>query len=241
MIGRSPLYCQQYDGGHLQLEPQLELDHVFVCAPRAHEDLALLSGAGLCCGVNRIHGGQGTANANFYFDNAYFELLWLHDAVEVRSAVVAPLALWERLTSGVTGACPFGVAFRALSPPVAERFSTWKYAAPFLPRGAVMEIVSPRASEKEPLVFLSRASTAPVDYPPELGVPLEQKGKRRRLRNVHIQTPSGLFSPQLGKVIETGLLRMERGKTYHMELEFEAGPEGENLDFRPALPFSIRW
>jgi Glyoxalase-like domain len=220
---------------------ELELDHVFVCAPRAHEDFALLRGAGLSCGVNRIHGGQGTANANFYFDNAYLELLWLHDAAEVRSAVVSPMALWERLTSGVTGACPFGVGFRALSQAVAERFSTWKYAAPFLPRGEAMSMVSPRASEKEPLVFLSRASAAPVDYPPEMSVPLEQKGKRRRLRKVHIQTPTGLFSPEVGKVIETGLLSIERGKAYHMELEFDTGPEGENLDFQPALPLSIRW
>jgi len=221
---------------------ELELDHVFVCAPRAHEDFALVRGAGLNCGLNRIHGGQGTANANFYFDNAYLELLWLHDAAEVRSAVVAPIALSERLTSGVTGACPFGVAFRALSQPAAERFSTWKYAAPFLPRGATMAIVSPRASDKEPLVFLSRAAAAaPVDYPPELSVPLEQKGKRRRLRKVHMQTPTGVLSPELGKVIETGLLSIERGKAYHMELEFEAAPECETLDFRPVLPLSIRW
>lgn len=222
-------------------ELDLELDHVFVCAPRAQDDFALLRGAGLSCGVNRIHAGQGTANANFYFDNAYLELLWLHDAAEARSAVVAPIALWERLTWGVTGACPFGVGFRALSRPPAERFPTWKYAAPFLPRGESMEIVSRRASANEPLVFLSRASAAPVDYPAEMSVPLEQKGKRRRLSNVHIQTPTGLFSPELGKVIETGLLNIERGKTYHMELEFDAGPEGENLDFRPALPFSIHW
>ena len=219
---------------------ELKLDHVFVCAPRAHQDLSVLRSAGLCCGLNRIHGGQGTANANFYFDNAYLELLWLHDPVEVRSAVVAPTALWERLNAGVTGACPFGVAFRAPSQPVAQRFTTWKYPAPFLPSGTMMPIVSPRACEKEPLVFLSRAAAAPEDYPPELSVPLEQKGRRRRLRQVHIQTPTGVFSPELDKVIATGLLCVERGKSYHMNLEFDA-PQGETLDFRPALPLSIRW
>src|SRR5438093_13075122 len=113
--GRSSYTVSVMAGGNWNLEPELELDHVFVCAPRAHEDFALLRGAGLCCGLNRIHNGQGTANANFYFDNAYLELLWLHDALEVRSAIVAPLALWERLTSAVTGACPFGVAFRSRS------------------------------------------------------------------------------------------------------------------------------
>jgi hypothetical protein len=219
----------------------LELDHVFVCAPRAHEDSAILQAAGLCCGLNRIHSGQGTANANFYFDNVYLELLWLRDDAEVRSSLVAPLALWQRLQSNVTGACPFGVAFRSISESIATQFSTWDYAAPFLPAGAAIRIVTPRESETEPLVFFSLASVAPVDYSPEHSVPLEHKGKRRRLRKVHIQTPTGLFSPELGRVIETGLLTIERGKTYHMELEFEPGPESENLDFRPSLPLSIRW
>src|SRR4051794_34547033 len=86
---------------------QLELDHVFVCAPRAREDAAILSSAGLCCGLNRVHPGQGTANANFYFDNAYLELLWLRDESEVRSEAVRPIALWQRLQWLVTGACPF--------------------------------------------------------------------------------------------------------------------------------------
>lgn len=216
----------------------LELDHVFVCAPRGSNDSALLENAGFCCGMNRIHSGQGTANANFYFDNAYLELLWLRDEAEARSPVVAPMSLWERLQWPETRACPFGVALRTRTP---SRFSTWEYAAPFLPPGTAIQIVTPRDSDTEPLVFLSPASMAPLDYPPERKVPLKQKGESRRLQKVHIQTPTGRFSPETGKVIATGLLTIERGKDYHMQLEFDPGLNCENLDFRPYLPLSIRW
>ena len=219
----------------------LELDHVFVCAPLANADSAVLENAGLCCGMNRIHSGQGTANANFYFDNAYLELLWLRDESEVRSGVVAPLVLRERLKWHDTEACPFGVAFRTRDLSAAARFSTWEYAAPFSPPGTAIQIVTPRESGQEPLVFLSLASMAPKDYPPEQNVRLQQKGKRRWLKKVHIRTPTGRFSPSLGRAIETGLLSIQRGETYHMELEFETVPECETLDFRPALPLSIRW
>ena len=219
----------------------LELDHIFVCAPRGSEDSALLEKAGFVCGMNRLHSGQGTANANFYFDNAYLELLWLRDKAEVRSPVVAPMSLWERLRWPETGACPFGVAFRTRIQSEAGRFSTWGYAAPFLPSGAAIQIVTPRNSDAEPLVFLSRASMPPLDYPPDQRVPLRQKEKNRRLKNVRIHTPTGRFSSELGEVLDTGLLIVERGTSHHMELEFEAAPECDHLDFRPTLPLSIRW
>ncbi len=212
----------------------LELDHVFVCAPRAAEDAALLEEAGLHCGMNRIHTGQGTANANFYFDNAYLEVLWLRDEAEVRSSLVAPLALWQRLNSQLTGACPFGVGFRASSPAVVSQLSSWTYSAPYFPPDSGIPIVTSSGSELEPLVFFPVGGT-----PPTLSI--EQKGKRRKLKKVHIETPTGLLSTELGKLMETGLLTITQGQAYQMELEFEAGLECEVLDFRPALPLLIRW
>ncbi len=53
--------------------------------------------------------GQGTENVYFFFDNAYLELLELHDETAARSLVVAPLRLWERIHWQQTGAYPFGI------------------------------------------------------------------------------------------------------------------------------------
>jgi hypothetical protein len=43
-------------------------------------------------GIEGIHPGQGTANACFFFENAYLEVLWRHDDSELSSAVVRPTA-----------------------------------------------------------------------------------------------------------------------------------------------------
>src|SRR6266481_9637578 len=56
-----------------------ELDHIFICSSRHGKDVRALAEAGFSLGLNRIHDGQGTANALFFFDNAYLELLWVND------------------------------------------------------------------------------------------------------------------------------------------------------------------
>ncbi len=188
----------------------MELDHVFVCAEEA--DATLLTAAGLTCGINRVHTAQGTSNASFYFDNAYLELLFLRDEVEVRSPAVAPLRLWERLRWRETGACPFGVAYRTNHPPRAM----WQYAAPFLPSGLTIPILSPRDATEEPLVFISPGAVAPIDHPTRF--PLEHGGRRRRLNSIQVQAGP-----------------------HHLVLEFETQSKPETLDFRPALPLTIRW
>ena len=89
----------------------MELDHVFVCVDDASAAEQALADFGLQFSVHAVHQGQGTANACAFFENAYLELLWRHDDHELRSEVVRPLALWERVRWRHTGASPFGLAF----------------------------------------------------------------------------------------------------------------------------------
>ena len=53
----------------------LELDHVFICVEEATAAERALADFGLQFGLRAVHGGQGTANACAFFDNAYLELL----------------------------------------------------------------------------------------------------------------------------------------------------------------------
>lgn len=219
---------------------KLELDHVFVSAPGALRDVAQLAARGLAEGARRVHEGQGTANACFFFDNAYLELIWQHDESEIRSALVDPLALWERGRWRETGACPFGVALRR--PDRSDRLAraSWHYAAPFLPPGKSLPIVTPRGAASDPMVFFSTGSLGPpADYPAEREVPLVQSGRRRTLRRVRLHVEASAVSEQVRQIEETGLLSIVTGKPHHMRLEFEAGRE--EVDFRPALPLSLHW
>ena len=132
---------------------------------------------GLQFGLRVVHEGQGTANACAFFDNAYLELLWRHDDRELQSAVVRPLALWERLRWRQTGASPFGVALRTAD--VALPIDTWPYAAAFLSPGKSIPIVTAPNAGHEPLIF-AHPGTLPIRPRP----PQAHRGKHRRLTRV---------------------------------------------------------
>src|SRR5690606_13987549 len=89
-----------------------ELDHVFLACPDETVAREAFAGSGITLEEGRVHPGQGTRNLCAYFDNAYFEVLLPADGHELRSAIVAPLNLQERITWRETGACPFGVCLR---------------------------------------------------------------------------------------------------------------------------------
>lgn len=218
----------------------LELDHLFVCAPGGAGDVPLLTGRGLEVGVRRVHRGQGTTNACFFFNNAYLELLWLRDEAEVRSPAVAPLCLWERARWRETGACPLGIAFRLRDSSAPWPLPAWDYAPPFLPPGNCLPIVTPPGAAGEPLVFFSAGSPGPPSaYPAEQRVPLVHNGRQLTLRKVYLETPADALSAEVRRIEQTGLVSIQRGSLYHMRLEFDGA--GEEEDFRPALPLSLQW
>ncbi|WP_448602217.1 VOC family protein [Thermoleptolyngbya sp.] len=168
----------------------MELDHIFICTPSLATDASRLADFGLQPGRSRVHAGQGTQNVCFFFDNAYLELLGLHDEAEARSPVVAPLGLWERVHWQQTGACPFGVCLRLVSGSLeAVSAETWGYAAPFLPLDVTLPIFTPPNAVDLPLVFLSPAAVLPARSPASADLPLGHLGDRRTLTQIILQLP----------------------------------------------------
>jgi hypothetical protein len=229
------------DCGH-RMPEELELDHVFVCADSGEAGAAGLIRSGFQPGIRRVHAGQGTANVCFFFDNAYLEVLWLRDEREIRSPVVSPLCLWERVRWRASGACPFGVAFRQTSNRVGTSESAWHYPAPFLPSGGTIPILTPKGTADEPLVFvLSSSAGPPSEYPPERRQPLEHHGRRHRVAEVRIDLPAHELSQELKGMMDRGLFRVGTGRGYEMRLRLESSTSGPDVDFRPELPLSFTW
>ena len=222
-----------------------ELDHIFICSSRHGKDVRALAEAGFSLGLNRIHDGQGTANALFFFDNAYLELLWVNDEVEVRSEAVRPTALWERLSWRKTGACPFGISLR---PGVTVRgraaeLETWDYEAPFLPADTTIPVVTDRYSPRAPFVFILPWGVAPADYPKERAAsPLEHAGRRHKVTSVTVHVPCSVeLSSGLQKLNDIGVVKFVHGEKYFLELELNMGKNGKGKDFRPGMPLWMRW
>jgi hypothetical protein len=218
-----------------------ELDHVFVCVSNLEDSVKMLTDRGLQCGVRSVHAGQGTADAVFFFDNAYLELLYARDEGKLELPAARKLGLGRRLDWQKSGACPFGVAFRRTGPAQEDEPETWDYAAPFLPGGATIPIMTPAGLAREPLLLISTVSAPPASYAHERGIPLEQGGRRRVLDRVRIDVPKAQLSANARQMAKTGLLEIQTAAgDYHMELRFDGEPK-TTLDFRPELPLSIVW
>ena len=218
-----------------------ELDHVFVCVPDLEGSIKLLTDRGLECGVRSVHAGQGTADAVFFFDNAYLELLYAWDERELALPAARKLGLDRRLDWRKSGACPFGVAFRRTGPAQDDEPETWDYAAPFLPGGATIPIITPAGLAREPLLFIATVSAPPASYAEERGIPLRQGGRRRVLRGVRIDVLKEELSANARQMASTGLLEIHTAAAdYRMELQFGGEPK-TMLDFQPELPLSITW
>jgi hypothetical protein len=221
----------------------LELDHVFIClGDEPHADVPLVD-FGLDLSGRGVHPGQGTRSAAAFFDNAYLELLWGDNDAELQSERARPLCLWERVHWRETGACPFGISFRPIEtggvlPPI----ETWPYAAPFLPPGATIPVVTPPGSASEPLVFISLVSAAPARIAPAHRPPLVHAGRRRELTGVRLGLPRPeVVSSASRGVCALGPVQFVQSTVPHLELEWDRGAMGKRHDLGPTVPLSVRW
>lgn len=222
---------------------QLELDHIFVCVQPEAPEAEFLKTFGLIEGNRRIHPGQGTANACFFFHNAYLELLWLNDIHEIQSPVVSPTGLWNRCCWLETQACPFGIAFRKATPGLLEiPFSTWDYNAPYLRPGASIPILTNSDNLSEPLIFISPSAQSPANYPPERQRPLVHKLGFKEITALRVILPGNKnLSPEVKMLMDLGLVQFARGNCYHLEIEFDHRHQDKVQNYEPTLPISIKW
>jgi hypothetical protein len=213
----------------------LELDHVFICVEEIATAEQALAGFGIQFDLHAVHGGQGTANACAFFDNAYLELLWRHDERELQSPAVQPLALWERIHWRQTDASPFGIAFRTER--VETSIDTWPYEAAFLPSGKNIPIVTKPGAADEPLVFL-----IPATLPIRLRPSQPHRGQHRRVTRVAAFGPRVSALPEgVRRLCDHEVLTVGRAPEHKLELEWDAGGSGKSHDFRPTLPLVLRW
>jgi hypothetical protein len=132
---------------------RFELDHVFFATEDIEEAVNFLQASGVEFDRSGSHPGQGTANSCAILENGFVEILGPTRRNELTSELVRPLGLEERIRWKETGACPFGLCFRVMGDAASLPFSTWGYAARYLPAGKTSPIVTPAGALHEPMVF----------------------------------------------------------------------------------------
>ena len=219
-----------------RMPPPLELDHVFVAttADEAAGAIGAIEAFGLQCGGRFVHAGQGTANACFFFENAYLELLWIRDERETRTAAVAPLTLAERLRWRETGASPFGVGVRGAVAPVA----TWDYAAPYT-GGVAIPMVTPPDTPADPLVFVSPGPRDRQAFPHAHRPPVALPGTWPRITGVKVSGPEWP-SHEVAAVLERIGVTTDDARMPLLTLSLGTARTGA-ANLQPRLPLILRW
>lgn len=215
----------------------MELDHLFImCAVEAPEAAALVR-AGLVEGSPNSHPGQGTACRRFFFENAYLELIWVHDEEAARQPALQPLHLWERWAHRSSRACPFGIVVRPCGETTAPPFPAWPYHPPYFAEGVVLHVGRDTTLE-EPAVFFmgfQRGRARPGQEPDRHALPV------RRLTGVSIGLPRPSALGAACTALEAAAVRIHARDAYRCTLEFDDATRGGEADLSPALPLVLRW
>jgi hypothetical protein len=181
----------------------------------AAEDLV---DAGLVEGSSNTHSGQGTANRRFFFESGFLELLWVHDACEAQSPVVAPPRLWDRWVERGRTANPFGLCFSSLDgPDPVLPFSTWAYRPDYLSDGRHF-LFADHQPLSEPEVFLlgwPQGQSSPDAEPKKHPLGLQEM----RCASVGLTDPDAI-SGSLRAIREAGLVEIHHSATPELVIEF---------------------
>ncbi|NJL47646.1 MAG: VOC family protein [Leptolyngbyaceae cyanobacterium SM2_5_2] len=219
-----------------------ELDHLFIYTTVGAPAAEQLIQFGLTEGSANLHPGQGTANRRFFFHNLMLELLWVHDAAEAQSELTRPTYLWERWAGLGQNTCPFGLCLRPGSQPAeGVPFPCWDYQPAYLPVPLSIAVATSIHVLAEPMLFYLAFRQRQDTYSGTQAEPLNHAAGLEEATRVTLTLPQQPpFSPALQAIVEAGLIRIQAGHEYLLEIEFDHRLQGIHQDFRPALSLILR-
>jgi hypothetical protein len=225
--------------------PGIELDHVWIIVSQNAPERAALERAGfqIAKDVNH-HEGTGTSSITVEFENAYLELMWPDPNVPVAPSMERAAEKYRnRMLWRTSGWCPIGVGLRRNQPSnVSLPFQTWTWTADWMPKGSVMEMLTPRDDTRSPALFIEpRALTNTAEqinraalYHHSIGV--------HRISAIRLMPPK-TYQPIAGLTYleKQNLLTIGHGDEWTLEVTFDGGKRARSQDLRPDLPLVIRY
>jgi hypothetical protein len=224
----------------------VELDHVYVVVPRgAANEIALLRANGFHVDSTVArHTGDGTASVTVFFENAYFELLWLDPDVEAAPEQEGRVQMLRRATEWRTsGVSPFGIGLRRVAGFTAPLpVPSHRDSAAFMEPGTAYEVLNSLADSMAADLFVvppGRALTSwvargKIRFPALFKHP----GGARELSAIRL-SGSAAQQPIALRVLHARGIEMRESSSPLLELELDRGRRGERLDLRPLLPVLI--
>ena len=230
-------------------EPGIELDHVWIMVSRDAPERTALTRAGFQFDpeVSR-HDGQGTASISIELENGYVELMWLDPTVPVAPGLErAAEKFRQRMQWRTSGWCPFGIAFRrttaaATTSSESLPFPIWTWTADWMPKGTVMEMLTPRDDTKSPALFIEPHALSDPAEQAKRGALYHHPIGARRLTGIRLTTPAA-YEPiaALKYLQDRKLLSVGRGDQWLLEVTLDGGQKKNSKDLRPDLPVMIKY
>jgi hypothetical protein len=233
--------------------PAIKYDHLWlVVTPDAPERAALeRAGFHISPGINR-HDGQGTASVTVEFYNFFLELLWPDPSVPVApGSERAAEKFRQRMLWHTSGWCPIGIGLQRTSATIsALPFPTWAITPAWLPPGSAIEMLTPRDDTTSPSLFISPRDLAENESENRKAASDHSKSARifehpigvERVTAIRLASPKG-YRPigALTYLQNAGVLTLDRGDEWLVELTFDNGLRGKTRDLRPDLPLLIHY
>jgi hypothetical protein len=229
--------------------PVLQPDHAWIVVGPGAKERKLLERAGFrfAPGVHR-HDGQGTASVTIEFLDGFLELLYPDRKVPVSNEVAAEKfrlrSRWR--TSGYS---PIGIVF-ARTPATPEKFpfATWRVTADWLDAGTSIEMLTPRETPKAVSLSISSHAVSARERNAELArdatrnAMFQHPNGARRLTGFKVVAPdSAALPPAASWVASQGVMGIEVGHAWVLEVTLDDGAQGKTADLRPGLPLLVRY
>jgi hypothetical protein len=223
----------------------VELDHVWIMVSANAPERAALTNAGFQFApeTNR-HDGQGAASIAIEFENAYLELMWPDASVSVAPGLErAAEKFRQRMLWRTSGWCPFGIGLRrAADFREPFPFPTWSWTADWMPKGEVMEMLTPRDDTRSPALFVEPAALSDAKKQAARASLYRQRIGVHRITGIRlISPPSYEPIPPLKYLQARHVVDVGQGDAWLMEVTFDAGKTNRSKDLRPSLPLVIRY
>jgi len=233
--------------------PQLAFDHVWIVVHPGAPERAALERTGLQISPNvNHHDGQGTSSITTEFQNSYLELMYPDPKVSVdpgHEAVVEKFR--NRLLWRTSGWCPIGIGLRRTSD-VKDTFPfpTWTVNMPWMPAGSGIEILTARDDTKSPSIFIEPAQLA-VDEAKNIAAIRMKSAEAavfqhplgvQRITAVRLVSPSSYQpAPAVSYLEKLGVITVQSGDGWLLEVVFDGGKHASSKDLRPDLPLVIHY
>lgn len=193
---------------------------------------------GLTEGERNDHPKQGTAVRRFFFNESYFEFLYICNEEDVLSPISKPAQYYERITTKTDQISPFGICFRPSDNGLNFLdYNTWSYRPKYLPSPLKMEVYghdlnSPMLSH---MGFISDSS-------------FKKRVKQRHnigFKSISLVTIYGphltLDSPIKQDLHDADVVKFKIADEHLLEIEFDGGLQDKSHDFRPEIPLVFNW